>query len=132
MGLDRPLFPAPEAGLRVLTVATPGLATSAAGTAAVSFKMFPPLSSVAVVLSGFPFHCTTVWVTKPRPFTVSTKSALPALIWGCDAKYLLRVGPDEAGIRGTPPSPYPPLGEAALGHESRGSGNATSLTPGWG
>ena len=86
MGLDRPLFPAPEAGLRVLTVATPGFATSAAGTAAVSFKMFPPLSSVAVVLSGFPFHCTTVWVTKPRPFTVSTKSALPALIWAGERK----------------------------------------------
>src|SRR5438309_8116506 len=80
-GFERPLFPAPEAGLRVMTVATPGLATSAAGTAAVSFKMFPALSSVGVVLSGFPFHCTTVLATSPPPFTVMTKSVLPALIW---------------------------------------------------
>src|SRR5258707_1356640 len=69
-GLERPLFPAPEAGLRVMTVATPGLAINAAGTVAVSFKMFPALSSVGAVLRGFPFHSTTVFVTNPPPFTV--------------------------------------------------------------
>ena len=85
-GLERPLFPAPEAGLTVMTVATPGLAMSAAGTVAVSFKMFPPLSSVGAVLRGFPFHSTTVFVTNPPPFTVMTKSAPPALIWAGERK----------------------------------------------
>ena len=32
---------------------------------------------------------------------------------------MLRVDHDEAGIRGTPPSLYPSLREAALGHELR-------------
>src|SRR6202140_4170086 len=34
MGLERPFWPAPEAGLRVMIVATPGFATSGAGTGA--------------------------------------------------------------------------------------------------
>jgi len=79
-GLERPLFPWPEAGFRVMTVATPGLATSAMGTIAVSFTIFPALLSVGVVVRGLPFHCTTVLVTKPLPVTVSVKSAWPALI----------------------------------------------------
>src|SRR2546423_11090310 len=54
-GLERPLFPAPETGLRVMTVATPGLAISAAGTLTGSFQMFSPLSSVGVGFMRFPF-----------------------------------------------------------------------------
>src|SRR2546421_2729066 len=50
MGLERPLFPAPEAGFGGMTVTTPGLATSAAGTVAGSFKMVSALSRVGVVL----------------------------------------------------------------------------------
>src|SRR6266849_2106056 len=72
-GLERPLFPAPVAGFRVMTVATPGLAISAAGTSAISFMIFPPLPRVGVVLRVVPFHCTTVFVTKPWPFTVRVK-----------------------------------------------------------
>ena len=51
----------------------------------------------------------------------------PAL-WGCDAKFVLRVDHHEAGIRGTPPSLYPPLREAALCHESRGLGQPYMIT----
>jgi len=47
---------------------------------------------------------------------------------------VLRVDRDEAGNRGTPPSFYPPLREAALCHESQDSGNPTCLPSGrgWG
>src|SRR5438309_10456808 len=45
-GLERPLFPTPEAGVTVMTVAAPGSAISARGTVAVSFKRIPPLSRV--------------------------------------------------------------------------------------
>ncbi len=47
---------------------------------------------------------------------------------GCDAKFVPRVDHDEAGIRGTPPSLYSPLREAALGHESRGLGQPYMIT----
>ena len=82
MGLERPLFPAPEAGLRVMMVATPGFATSAAGTVAVTVfpRAAPVLSVGTFVARGLPFHCTTVFRTKPEPWRVSVKSALPALI----------------------------------------------------
>ncbi len=90
MGLERPLFPAPVAGFTVMTVATAGLAIKAAGTVAVSFNMFPALSSVGVVLRGDPFHCTTVFVTKPLPLTVSVKPAqvfpTQALVWAGERK----------------------------------------------
>src|SRR5437879_4547424 len=68
-GLERPLFPAPEAGLTVMTVATPGLAISAAGTVPVSFKMFPPLSRVGAVLRGFPFYSISGVGTRSALFT---------------------------------------------------------------
>ena len=82
MGLERPLFPAPEAGLRVMMVATPGFATNAAGTVAVTVfpRAAPVLSVGTVVARGLPFHCTTVFRTKPAPWMVSVKSPLPALI----------------------------------------------------
>src|SRR5467141_946028 len=92
MGLERPLFPAPEAGFSVMIVATPGLAISAAGTTAVSFKIFPALSRVGVVLRELPFHCTTVFVTKPWPFTVRVKSqgvvgvGTQTLVWAGERK----------------------------------------------
>src|ERR1700730_2602755 len=45
-GLERPLRPAPYAGLRVMMVATPDLATNEAGTFAVAMvpSMFPAVS----------------------------------------------------------------------------------------
>ncbi len=68
-----------------MTVATPGLATNAAETVAVTESTFPALSRVTVVGMVVPFHCTTVFATKPLPVTVSVKpvQALPtqALIW---------------------------------------------------
>ncbi len=81
MGLERPLFPVPEAGFKVLTVATPALATSAAETVAVTDSTFPEEFVVTVVGMVVPFHCTTVFATKPLPLTVRTKSPLLALIW---------------------------------------------------
>src|SRR5258708_2264779 len=81
MGLERPLFPVPEAGFKVLTVATPGLATSAAETVAVTDSTLPEEFVVTVVGMVVPFHCTTVFATKPPPLTVRTKSPLLALIW---------------------------------------------------
>ena len=42
--LERPLVPAPECGLRVLTKAVPGVATRAAGTVAVMPVTLPELS----------------------------------------------------------------------------------------
>ena len=87
-GLERPFCPAPDAGFTVMMVATPGLATSAAGTVAVTmFPMATPvLSTGTVVAKGLPFHCTTVFRTKPCPFTVRVKSTLPALIWAGERK----------------------------------------------
>jgi hypothetical protein len=81
MVLESPLFPAPDAGLIVLTVAIPGVATSAAGTVAVTTfpSTFPALSVGTTVLRFFPFHCTTVFATKVPPLTVNIKSGLPAL-----------------------------------------------------
>src|SRR5260370_42509510 len=80
IGLERPLFPAPVAGLRVLAVATPDLATKAAETVAVTDSTFPAALVATFVGMGFPFHCTTVFGTKPRPFTGSVKFPGPALI----------------------------------------------------
>src|SRR5260370_17260890 len=81
-GLESPLFPAPEAGLRVMMVATPGFATNAAGTVAVTVfpRAAPVLSVGTVVARGLPFHCTTVLRTKPEPWSVILKSPLPAPI----------------------------------------------------
>src|ERR1700693_4200769 len=58
-GFDSPLLPAPENGFCVITVAVPGLATSAAGTTAVTpSTTVLVVSSVTVVLSFFPFQVT--------------------------------------------------------------------------
>ena len=81
MGLERPLFVALVAGFRVMMVATPALATSAAETVAVTDSTLPAALVVTVVGMVFPFHCTTVFARKLLPFTVKAKSALPALIW---------------------------------------------------
>src|SRR5260370_23804521 len=76
MGLERPLFPAPVAGFRVKTVATPGFPTKAAGTVAVTTfpSAAPVLSTGTIVARGLPLHCTTVFRTKPEPWRVSVKS----------------------------------------------------------
>src|SRR6266403_1973020 len=81
-GLERPLVPAPVAGLNVMMVASPDFATKAAGTFAVMMlpSMFPALSVGSVDSRVFPFHWTTVFAMKVPPFTVSTKSGLPALM----------------------------------------------------
>src|SRR5260370_33373210 len=88
MGLERPFWPAPDAGFKVIMVATPGLVTKAAGTVAVTMfpRAAPVLSTGTVVARGLPFHCTTGFRTKPLPFTVIVKSALPALIWEGERK----------------------------------------------
>src|SRR5216683_4688145 len=87
-GLERPLFPAPEAGFRVMTVATPGFPTKAAGTVAVTTfpRAAPVLSTGTIVARGLPLHCTTVFRTKPEPWMASVKSPLPALIWAGERK----------------------------------------------
>src|SRR6266436_1984189 len=81
-GLERPLVPAPLAGLNVMMVARPDFATKAAGTFAVMMlpRIFPALSVGSVDSRVLPFHWTTVFATKVPPFTVSTKSGLPALM----------------------------------------------------
>src|SRR5882724_1435518 len=82
IGLERPLVPAPLAGLNVMIVARPDFATKAAGTFAVMMlpRIFPALSVGSVDSRVLPFHCTTVPFTKMPPFAVSTKSGPPALI----------------------------------------------------
>src|SRR6267142_264398 len=82
-GLERPLRPAPVAGLNVMMVATPGFATRAGGTFAVMMlpRIFPALSVGSVDSRVFPFHWTTVPFLKMPPFTVSVKSLVwPALM----------------------------------------------------
>jgi hypothetical protein len=73
---DSPLFPAPEKGFKVLTKTVPGLAIIAVVIAAVTLEAL-----TYVVGTVFPFHWTTVCVTKPPLglLTVSVKGALPAL-----------------------------------------------------
>jgi hypothetical protein len=84
-GLDSPLFPAPENGFCVITVAVPGLATSAAVTVAVTLTTCVPVESkVTMVLSFWPFHVTYVCFTKFPPLTVKMKSTLPALMFEGD------------------------------------------------
>ena len=81
----------PVAGFRVITVALPGLATSVAATVAVTEVTFPALLVATVVGMVLPFHWTTVFATKPPPFTVSVKSRLPALI--CEGERKSNVAP---------------------------------------
>src|SRR2546421_12362213 len=66
MGLERPLFPAPEAGLRVMMVATPGFATNAAGTVAVAGVPggAPPLSGWGGLGKRVAFPFTNVFLNK--------------------------------------------------------------------
>jgi hypothetical protein len=86
MGLERPFWPVPEAGLMVLTVTTPGLAIKAAGMVAVTEMTLLLASSVTVVLHGpvpvvgqvVPFHRTFVVARNPTPFIVRVKSGPPA------------------------------------------------------
>lgn len=78
MGLERPLFPLPECGLKVLTLARPGLLTSDAGTAAVKDRMLELASNTGVVTRLLPFHWTTVLVMNPEPNRVMVKFAEPA------------------------------------------------------
>ena len=90
-GFESPLFPAPVAGFKVMMVATPDLAMSAAGTVAVTTfpSAAPVMSTGTVVVRVLPFHWTTVFRTKPLPFTVKVKSpqlALQALIWAGERK----------------------------------------------
>ena len=86
MGLERPFWPVPEAGLMVLTVTTPGFAISDAEIVAVTEITLLLASRLTTVLHGpvplvgqiLPFHRTFVAATKPPPFRVRVKSALPA------------------------------------------------------
>src|SRR5258705_11426967 len=73
MGLERPLFPAPEAGLRVMIVTTPGFATNAAGTAAVTVfpRAAPVLCVRTVVARGLALPCPTGFRTEAAPWMVS-------------------------------------------------------------
>src|SRR5229473_139956 len=84
-GFERPLLPAPLAGLRVRTLALPGLANNVGETVAVTVRTFPLLSRVTTVGMVFPFHWTTVFATKPVPITFSVMeaqlAALQALVW---------------------------------------------------
>ena len=77
MVLESPFCPAPEAGFIVSTVAVPGLVSIAAGTTAVTTfpRAAPVLSTGTVVTSRLPFHWTTVFSTKPAPFSVKIISA---------------------------------------------------------
>src|SRR5260370_10820186 len=58
MGLERPLFPVPEAGFKVLTVATPALANSAAETVSDTRRPLPRERLGRCGGSGCPFPCT--------------------------------------------------------------------------
>jgi hypothetical protein len=67
--------PPPGAGLVTVTGTVPALATSAAGTDAVTCALF-----LNVVVRGEPFQLILVPFTKPVPFTVSVKVELPAIL----------------------------------------------------
>jgi hypothetical protein len=84
IGFESPLFPAPEKGLCVITVAVPGFATRAAGTEAEMLMMLLLASRFSVVASFFPFQVTYVCVTNPEPDTVISKVGLPALMFEGD------------------------------------------------
>src|SRR6266478_8429862 len=71
---ERPLFWLPECGLKVLTLAVPGLAISAAGTTALRFMTLLLASRVGVVARLLPFHWATVLVTKGPPKRVIVRS----------------------------------------------------------
>jgi hypothetical protein len=86
-GFDSPLLPAPENGFWVITVAVPGLATNAAGTAAVTLVTTVPVASrITLVSSFFPFQVTYVCATNGLPLIVNVKSGLPALMFEGDKK----------------------------------------------
>jgi hypothetical protein len=85
-GFESPFVPAPECGLNVFTKAVPGLATSAAGTVAVTPVTFPLVSVVTWVTIVWLFHCTTVLATNPVPTTVKVNCGLPAVIFAGDSE----------------------------------------------
>jgi hypothetical protein len=66
--------PPPGAGFTTVTDAVPPVATSAAGTIAVSC-----VDETNVVVSPDPFQLTTELETKLVPVTVNVKPALPAV-----------------------------------------------------
>src|SRR5205823_212291 len=66
--------PPPGAGLKIVTVAVPAAAMSAAEIAAVSC-----VAETYVVARSAPFHRTTALVTKFVPVTVSVKAGPPAV-----------------------------------------------------
>lgn len=65
--------PPPGVGLDTVMLAEPAVATSPAGTVAVS-----EVGDTMVVVNGLPFHWTAEFDVNPAPLTVSTKPPLPA------------------------------------------------------
>jgi len=66
--------PPPGAGVTTVTETVPSVATSNAGTVAVS-----AVALTYVVVNAVVPHITVDWLVKPAPFTVSGKAAAPAV-----------------------------------------------------
>jgi len=92
-------------GVITVTVTFPGVATSAAVMAAVSWVL-----ETNVVVRGEPFHCTTELLLKVEPFTVRVKAVNPPpTVEGlmeaiCGPGTGVGVGP---GVDVEPPPPHP-------------------------
>ena len=72
---------------KTVTLAVPAVATSGAGTVAVSDD-----DEMKVVVSAAPFHCTTDDEAKREPVTVSVNKAEPAVVDVGEIEEML--GPD--------------------------------------
>jgi hypothetical protein len=77
--------PPPGAGLKTVTEAVVGTATSEAGTFAKSL-----LEVTKVVASGAPFQFTTEVETNPVPFTVSVRPGEPGAAASGTSGWLIR------------------------------------------
>ncbi len=90
--LERPLLVLPEWGFIVLMEAVPGLATSEAGTTAVTLVTLLLASNVTVVTRFPPFHCTLVPATNPPPNMVKVMGLAPPALT-MDGEIEIRLAP---------------------------------------
>jgi hypothetical protein len=89
MVFERPLSVVPECGFNVLTRAVPTAVMSDLSTVAVNVRTLLLASVVTVVGIVLPFHCTTVFATKPAPKRFIMKVSPPALAFEGDRELSL-------------------------------------------
>lgn len=109
VNVSAPEAPPPGEGFDTVTLAVPGVVTSAAVTVAVSFELL-----TKAVVRPVPFHNTVAPLTKLPPFTVNVNLALPAITVDGDREVALGTGLLMAKARDGEDVPPPGAGFATV------------------